>query len=310
MSMEQNGKIIVIGGTNASGKSDLAVQIALRLNSKQMRKRFGIEGAEIISADSRQVYKGMDIGSGKITKREMRGIPHNLLSVANPKRVFTVAHFRTLALKEIKRIWREHKIPILCGGTGFYIDAVIRGTGIPEVKPNAQLRKQLKQKSTEELFRILKKMDPKRARTIDSKNPVRLIRAIEIAKALGKVPAPLPAPLTAQVLFLGVQKDKEELKKRIVLRLKKRMRQGMLKEIIQLHKKGVSWKRMEELGLEYRYGARLIRGIITRAEFETLLVREIMAYARRQITWFKKEPGIIWINTAAEAMKKVEQFLK
>ncbi len=307
--MSPTRKIIVIGGTNASGKSDLAVRIALRLGSGKARKRFGISGAEIISADSRQVYKGMDIGSGKITKKEMRGIPHRLLDVANPKSTFSAARYRKLALREIKRIWNGNKLPILCGGTGFYIDAVIRGTHIPEVKPNAKLRKKLEQKSTDELFRILKKKDPERARTIDGKNPMRLIRAVEIAEALGRVPALSFTPLPAQILFLGVKKEKEELKKRIILRLKERMRQGMLKEIARLHEEGVSWKRMETLGLEYRYGARLLQKKITRSEFEELLIREITAYAKRQITWFKKEPGIVWITNEREAMEKAETFL-
>lgn len=306
--MRQNQKIIVIGGTNASGKSDLAVLVARFINTN--KKRFGVEGAEIISADSRQVYKGMDIGSGKITKKEMRGVPHHLLDVADPKRTFSVTRYRTLALREIKRIWRENRLPILCGGTGFYIDAVIHGTGIPEVKPNAKLRKKLEKKSIEELFRMLRKKDPMRARTIDGKNPVRLIRAIEIAEALGKVPKPSHTPLSADILFLGVKKEKEELKKRILIRLKKRMRQGMLREIARLHTRGVSWERMETLGLEYRYGARLLQKKITQSEFEETLVKEIMAYAKRQITWFKKEPGIVWITSKRETVERVEKFMK
>ncbi len=310
VNMEQDKEIIVIGGTNASGKSDLAVKIALWLGSGKARKRFGIHGAEIVSADSRQVYKGMDVGSGKITKKEMRGIPHRLLDVADPKRIFSAARYRVLALREIRRIWREHKIPILCGGTGFYIDAIIHGTNIPEVKPNAKLREKLKHKSTEELFKALEEKDPERARTIDRNNPARLIRAIEIAEALGRVPAPTRAPLPARILFLGVKKENEELKKRITLRFERRMRQGMVKEIARLHRTGVSWKRMESLGLEYRYGARLLRKEITRNEFEKSLIREITAYAKRQITWFKREPGIIWISDEKEVMTKTETFLK
>ncbi len=305
--MTRDKKIIVIGGTNASGKSDLAVQIACFVGAN--KKLFGVEGTEIVSADSRQAYKGMDIGSGKITKKEMRGIPHYLLDVADPKHVFSVARYQKLALQKIKRIWKKHKLPILCGGTGLYIDAVIHGTHIPEVKPNMKLRKALEKKSVEELFRILKKKDSERARMIDGKNPVRLIRAIEIAKALGKVPKPSHTPLPADVLFLGVRKEKEELKKRVLARLKKRIRQGMLREIARLHTQGVSWKRMEVLGLEYRYGARLLQKKITKSEFEEMLVREIMAYAKRQVTWFKKEPGIMWISSQKEAIEKVIAFL-
>lgn len=130
--MSTPSKIIVILGPTASGKSELAVKLALRLCSGQAKK-FGIKGAEIISADSRQVYKGMDIGTGKITKREMRGVPHYLLDVASPKRVFTVTQYQKLAKKAIANIIKCGKIPIICGGTGLYIDSIIYDTKFPEV---------------------------------------------------------------------------------------------------------------------------------------------------------------------------------
>ncbi|MDP2967519.1 MAG: tRNA (adenosine(37)-N6)-dimethylallyltransferase MiaA, partial [bacterium] len=161
-------KLIVILGPTASGKSELAVRLAKKFNG------------EVISADSRQVYKGMDIGTGKITKKEMQNIPHHLLNVTSPKRRFTVAQYRKLALKAIDKIFKKGKIPILCGGTGFYIQAVVDGIVIPEVKPDWRLRSNLEQLSTEELFNRLKKLDPKRAKTIDKKNRRRLIRALEI----------------------------------------------------------------------------------------------------------------------------------
>jgi len=145
-------KIIVIAGATASGKSALAVKIALRLNSEQTKKKFGINGAEIISADSRQVYKGMDIGTGKITKKEMAKIPHYLLDVANPKKQFSVAQYKRLADKEIKKIISRGKIPIICGGTGFYIQAITENISIPEIKPDAKLRTALEKKTTKELF--------------------------------------------------------------------------------------------------------------------------------------------------------------
>src|SRR3989344_8523720 len=118
-------KLIVVLGPTASGKSKLAVKLALRLSSGQAKKNFKIEGAEIVSADSRQVYKGMDIGTGKITKKEMMGVPHHLLDVASPKRRFTVVQYRQLALAAIEKIQEKNKIPILCGGTGFYIQAIV-----------------------------------------------------------------------------------------------------------------------------------------------------------------------------------------
>ena len=173
-------KVIVILGQTATGKSALAVKIAKKING------------EIISADSRQIYKGLDIGTGKITKKEMRGVPHHLLDVANPKKKFSVAEYQKLANSAIAEIITKGKTPIICGGTGFYIDAITKGIIFPEVPPNAKLRKTLEKKSTEQLFDMLKNFDKSRARNIKEKkeqnNKVRLIRAIEIAKALGKVP--------------------------------------------------------------------------------------------------------------------------
>ena len=136
-------KLIVILGQTSTGKSDFAVEIAKKV------------GGEIISADSRQVYKGMDLGTGKITKKEMQGVPHHLLDVANPKKVFSVSDYKLLADKKIKEILKRGKVPILCGGTGFYIDAVVNGTILPEVAPNAKLRAMLAKKSVVELFKML-----------------------------------------------------------------------------------------------------------------------------------------------------------
>ena len=169
-------KLIVILGPTASGKSDMAVKLAKRFNG------------EVVSADSRQVYKGLDIGTGKITKKEMQGVKHHLLDVANPKKQFTASDFVDLTSGLIRQIVNRRKVPIICGGTGFYIDALLGDKQIPEVPPNLKLRKELEKKSVEKLFEILKKLDPERAKNIDAKNPRRLIRAIEICKVLGRVP--------------------------------------------------------------------------------------------------------------------------
>ena len=241
-------KLIVVLGPTASGKSGLAVKIAKRFNG------------EVISADSRQVYKRMDIGTGKITKKEMRGIPHHLLDVASPKKIFTVTQYRKLAIRAIDKILKIGKLPILCGGTGFYIQAVVDGLVIPKVPPDWKLRKKLEKKSVEELYKILKKLDPKRASTIDKKNPRRLIRAIEIVKKTGKpIPALKISPLPYPVLMLGVKKSSAELKKLIEKRLVKRLKQGMISEVKKLHNSGVSWKRLDDLGLEYRWLSRYLR---------------------------------------------------
>ncbi len=143
---------------------------------------------EIISADSRQVYRGLNIGTGKVTKKEMGGVRHHLLDVARPQTRFNADTYKTLAEKVLKEIRQRNKVPIICGGTGFYIKSLVDQITFPNVEPNLELRKKLEKKSAVELFGMLKKLDAKRSKTIDKNNPIRLIRAIEIAKALGKNP--------------------------------------------------------------------------------------------------------------------------
>ncbi len=301
--MKNKPKIIVILGQTATGKSDFAVDIAKKI------------GGEIISADSRQVYKGMDLGTGKITKKEMGGVPHHLLDVANPKKVFSVSDFKKLADIKIKEIIARGKVPILCGGTGFYIDSVVNGIILPEVPPNLKLRKKLYSFSTIVLFEYMKKLDPKRAKTIDKNNKVRLVRAIEIAKALGSVPK-----LTTQdhsvwyPLKIGLVFPDQILKERIHARLLARVKKGMLREIQKLHEQGMSWKRMNDLGLEYRYGALYLQGKLTKQEMIEKLNIEIWHYAKRQKTWFKRDKKIMWIdptngNEGRKILKTIEKFL-
>jgi len=283
-------KIIVIVGPTASGKTALAIKLAKKLN--------GLTGqGEIISADSRQVYKGLDIGTGKVTKKEMAGIPHHLLDVADPKKIFTVADFKKLAEQKIKEIIARGKTPIMVGGTGFYIQVIVDNLILPEVGPNKKLRAKLAVKTTAELFEILKKLDPSRAGEIDRQNPVRLIRAIEIAKTLGKVPPLITARPSLAVYdfeIIGIKIEQKELNKKIHKRLIERLKQGMLAEVKKLHAHGLSWKRLEELGLEYRYLARFLRGKITKSEMIERLEKEIIKYSKRQMTWFKRDSRIRW----------------
>jgi len=292
-------KVLVILGPNASGKSALAVNLARRFNG------------EVISADSRQVYRGLDIGSGKITKREMRCIPHHLLDVADPKRQYSAGAYTKAAQKVIRYVVQKNKLPIFCGGTGFYIDSALGSISLPEIPPNAKLRKQLGKKSAAQLFAILKKLDPRRAREIDRHNPVRLIRAIEIAKALGKVP-PLKQASLYGVLKIGIKLPDTELKRRIHRRLLARMKAGMVAEAKRLHQKGLSWKRMEALGLEYRYLAHYLQGNLTKAEMLEKLEREIWRYAKRQMRWFKRDASIIWLSPKAHrsAILYIEHWLR
>lgn len=300
MNNKTKTKLIVILGPTASGKSDLAVLVARRFNG------------EVISADSRQVYRGLDIGSGKITKREMRGIPHHLLDVANPKNKFTVAQYKKLADRAIRDIGKRGKIPILCGGTGFYIQAIISGIVIPEVPPNTELRNKLEKKSAEQLFKMLTRLDPRRAAEIDAQNPRRLVRAIEITKALGAVPPLTHIEPPYDVLQIGISVDQKTIEQKIAKRLTLRMKKGMLVEGRRLHSEGLSWKRMRALGLEYRMLADILTETSTRAEAEQVLLFNIGNYAKRQMMWFKRDESIKWfkVKETAKIFKEIKGFLK
>jgi tRNA dimethylallyltransferase len=301
-------KLIVILGPTASGKSELAIKLVKKLAPYRNEVSGAGFNGEIVSADSRQVYKGMDIGTGKVTKKEMRGIPHYLLDVASPKRRFTVTQYRKLALKAINKIFKKGKIPILCGGTGFYIQAVVDGIIIPEVPPDWKLRKELEKKTVKELYQILKKIDPQRAKTIEKKNPRRLIRAIEIAKKIGRVPILKKKPLPYPILMIGIKKENSEVE--IEKRFFKWLKQGFLREVQKLRKIGLTWRRIEEFGIHYRTAALYLQGKISDAEFIKKSLIELKNYAKRQMTWFKRDKRIIWVKNQKEAEKLVKEFLK
>ncbi len=275
------GFIIVILGQTATGKSALAVRVAKKVNG------------EIISADSRQVYKKLDIGTGKITKKEMKGVPHHLIDVANPKNKFTAAEFQQKAISAMAEICKKGKIPIICGGTGFYIDAVTRGVVFPEVPPNNALRKKLALISDRALMLKLEKLDPERAKNIDPKNKVRIIRAIEIAKALGKVPQITAVQPLYRFVKIGLYLPTEKLKVKIEKRVKKMFANGLLNEIKKIKKAGVSDKRLKELGFEYYKPT------------PESVINGTMQYAKRQMTWFKRDKEIKWFD----ASKKTKHFL-
>jgi tRNA dimethylallyltransferase len=275
-------KVIVIVGPTASGKSAYAVKLAKKI------------GGEVISADSRQVYKGLDIGTGKITKKEMQGVPHHLLDVVSPKKVFTAQQFTEAGRTAIDDILKRGKTPIICGGTGFYIDALLGRVPLPNVPPNPKLRAQLEKKSVEKLYKMLQELDPRRAKKIDAQNPVRLVRAIEIAKALGKVPVPKPVKLPFAVEWIGLNPGDEILRKKINTRLHERMKAGMVHEAKKLKAGGLSYKRMHELGLEYRNLSLFLQNKITKEEMLTRLEFGIWDYARRQIRYWKRNSEIEW----------------
>ncbi len=278
-------KVLVIVGPTASGKSAFAIELAKRFNG------------EVISADSRQVYCGLNIGSGKVTKREMQGVPHHLLDVAIPKRAFTAAEFVEKGREIIEEIAARGKLPIICGGTGFYIDALLGTVMLPNVPPNQKLRTKLATKSAAELFAMLSKLDPKRTRIIDPHNPVRLIRAIEIATALGAVPSQL-SKQRYDTLWIGIEWPLEKLYRRIHDRLFSRVKSGMVSEARRLHQKGLSYKRMRELGLEYRFLANYLQGRLDKKTMLMQLETAIRHYAKRQLTYWRRNTTIRWISAS------------
>ena len=298
---QQLPKLIVVCGPTATGKSALAVAMAQAL------------GGEVVSADSRQVYRGMDIGTGKVTALEMDGVPHHLLDVADPSEAFSVARYKELADAAIRDILAHGKVPILCGGTGFYIDAVARGISLPDVPADPLLRAQLSVQTPDQLFEQLAALDPQRAQTIDKHNAVRMVRAIEIAKALGSVPPALHDP-AYETLFIGLDAPDSVLKEKIRVRLLQRMDAGMPEEVARLHDGGLPFERLFALGLEYRFLGLLLEGKIGRDAMLAQLELAIWHYAKRQRTWFKRNAAIVWLDptqktVAADAIGLAKGFL-
>lgn len=337
-------KIVVVVGPTASGKSEFAIKLAKKYNG------------EIISADSQQVYKGLDIGTGKVpgTWRRVslvvgrwslakdkrlktkdryifvyKNIAHHCIDFVSPKRQYTVADFKRDGERALQDILARGKTPIICGGTGQYVDALLMDQALPEVPPNLKLRTKLEKKTTTELFTELKKKDPARAASIDPHNPRRLIRALEIIAATGKPVPPLPSPglgrarearlawersktiagttLDLEIHYLNP--PREVLYKRIEKRLKGWLKQGLLEEIKKLHNPpaggGVTWKRIEQFGLEYKHIAQYLRSgpplfqggarggekstrNFLNSPLYTESLKSIKNYAKRQQTWFKK----------------------
>lgn len=295
--------LIAVIGPTASGKSELAVALAKQHNG------------EIVSADSRQVYRGLDIGTGKV-KGHWKGktffyksIPHHCIDKVSPKTQYSAADFVRIAKKAVADIHKHGKIPIIAGGTGFWIDALVWGMPLPDVPPNKPLRRKLEKKKPEELFSLLKKLDPARAENIDPHNPRRLIRAIEIAETLGKSPRVRKKNMY-RTLWIGIAPDTETLKLKIKKRLVARLRRGMIQEAKVLRKQGISWKRLYALGLEYRFLADLLQKKISKKEMREQMERAIWQYAKRQLTWFKRNKEVRWIKGKNEAMTLADAFLR
>lgn len=292
-----NGKLIVIAGTNASGKSSLGVQMAARF------------GGEVISADSRQVFQRLDLGSGKITKEEMNGVPHHLIDVCQPGDFFSMADFQKLAYEAIDDILSRGKVPFLVGGTGLYVNAVADGYELSDRAPDLALRAHLETFETPRLYEMLLEKLPDTE--IDPKNRNRVMRALERIAADDYHPGKRTPRY--ETLKIGVSWDRETLKQRIDERLERRLEQGMVKEVEDLLKDGCSEEFLMKLGLEYRYLTRYIKGEMGYDQMVLELGNAIKKFAKRQVTWFKKDQDIHWLNMhqipAEEAAELIETFL-
>jgi len=293
-------KLIVVAGTNASGKSGLGIELALKY------------GAEIVSADSRQVFEGLDLGSGKVTAEEMKGVPHHLLDVAKPNDFFSLKDFQQLAYNAIDGIIGKNKLPFLVGGTGLYVNSIVDGYNLSEAEPEPELRKSIEEKSIEELRELVRSKAPEAYAKMDPFNKRRLERAAE--KLVMGYPLQQESIKKYDTLLLGVTWDREVLYKRIEERLDRRFEEGMIKEVEDLRRNGATDDFLYKLGLEYRYILLYLQGKYNSFdEFRDELFKEIRHLAKEQMTWFRKRKDIHWLNMAGdpfdEAVKLIDKFL-
>ena len=300
-----NNCIILLGPT-ATGKTSLAVKLADYYHG------------EIISADSRQVYKGLDLGSGKDLEEYVitdansakKQIPYHLIDIADLSQEYSVFNYQKDFYKVFSSIKERQILPLICGGTGMYLDSVIRGYELQEVPTNTELRLSLNGLTMEELAERLRSLKPDLHNNTDLTERHRLLRAIEIAE-YEKTPeaqqkkAQLPARPNIVPYILGLTFPRDILRKRIKDRLRIRLKNGMIEEVDNLHKNGVPWERLERLGLEYGYISRMLQGKIKPEELFSQLYIAIGQFAKRQETWFRgmerKGVNINWIPTTAQS---------
>jgi len=291
-------KIVIVVGPTASGKTGLAIEIA---------KKFA---GEVISADSRQVYRKLDIGTAKTTKKEMGTIPHHLIDVVDINDIYNATNFKNEANITIQQIVKKDKLPIIAGGTFFYIDTLLGRITTPEVPPNNELRVELEKLNTKTLVARLEKIAPNRYLTIDVNNRRRLIRAIEIAHSLGFVPEAGEIDCPYEVFTIGIKTDKEELRVKFSDRAKQWLEGGFLAEINSVLENNVSRKRLEEIGFEYKLGLQLLDSEITKDEFIQKFIEKNWQYAKRQMTWLKRDETIEWFEKDDQTVfEKVKRFL-
>ncbi|MFA6410695.1 MAG: tRNA (N6-isopentenyl adenosine(37)-C2)-methylthiotransferase MiaB [Candidatus Buchananbacteria bacterium] len=294
-------KVVVVLGPTSSGKTKFAVNLAKKFKG------------EIISADSRQVYQGMDIGTGK-DLAEYGKVPYHLIDVVSPKKQFTLADWQKLANEKIAEILAKQKLPIVCGGTGLYLTALVKGYQFLEIQNNkSDIRMQLNKLSLKQALAKLKKIDLATYNVIDKNNPRRVFRALEIYYQTGKPKSDRPENkiLPFDFLSIGLTAPKAVLRERITKRLKHRLeKEGMISEIKRLHRQGVSWQRLQEFGLEYRFVSRYLLKKISYQQMFDQLNRAISDFAKRQMTWFKRDKDINWFDQPKKAEMKVKKFLQ
>lgn len=288
---EKLPRVVVVVGPTASGKTSLAIELAKRLNG------------EIISADSMQIYKDMSIGTAKPTIEEMQGIPHYLLDFVEPNEDFNVAKYKEMAEEKIEEILSKGKLPIIVGGTGLYIDTLLKGIEFSEVPRDEDYCKELEKKVEQEgvnwLENELRKIDPDSANKIEKNNIRRMIRALEIYKVTGKTKTQLDlesikGPKYEYYVF-GILWNREELYQRINYRVDVMLESGLIKEVEKIMQtKGFSKTALQGLG--YKEVVNYLDGKITYEEMVEKIKMETRRYAKRQMTWFKRNDKIIWLD--------------
>ncbi len=299
----QSNNCIVLLGPTASGKTELGVRLAALLNG------------EVISADSRQVYRGLDIGAGKDLDAytgDGHSIPYHLIDVADLHTEYSVFHYQQAFYPVFEDIRRRGRLPVIVGGTGLYLNAVLCGYAMRPTPENSELRKELMRLDDKQLLATLQKTRGQLHNITDTKDRDRLIRAIEIAEYAREHPPP-PCPKVSPRI-LGIAFPPELLRKRIAARLRERLEAGLIEEVAGLHAAGYSWERLESLGLEYRYVAAYLQGKTTnKNDLFQKLNSAIAQFAKRQRTWFRgmERKGFIihWLpdnelRTALDALKE------
>ncbi|MBI2354314.1 MAG: tRNA (adenosine(37)-N6)-dimethylallyltransferase MiaA [Deltaproteobacteria bacterium] len=293
--------LLTILGPTASGKTRLAVALARELDG------------EIISADSRQVFRRMDIGSGK-DLGEYGDVPYHLIDILDAGGEFSVFAFQRLFLDACADISARGRLPVLCGGTGLYLDAALRRYRLPEVPEDAGLRRELDGKRDAELVAMLRELRPGQHNSTDLLERSRTIRAIEIARFEREHPESAAAMPEIRPLVIGIRWERAELRRRITERLRQRLEGGMIEEVERLHASGIAWERLDYYGLEYRFVGAFLRGELDRGGMFQSLNSAIHAFAKRQETWFRRmeRNGLVvhWVNGAGDPLAEAWEVIR